>query len=277
MELLLIKYIIDKGENQGKLVTLEEFRNQLSSLLEDCPTINTRNIYYGEKFFTGAIQKYNLCVDKTKQQYTKKQEGVNFNIDILGGLSHREFILKTNQNRLIYGNGPDPFLLNFPPRLSPSLGISLEVSSPRQNNSFAAGLDIIFRHDNYNANINNYYDYRYEAHYSNTAIETNPFVKYILKKKKIKPYLRLGVNYAINLKNENSIKITKVDLPREILNEEISKGFRNSEIGYLVGIGCNLNKIKAEIWYANLNKNYANFLDEIRLTSINLTFGYRIK
>jgi hypothetical protein len=276
-ELLLIKYIINTGEYQGKLVTVEEFKNQLASMLENCPTINARKIDYGETSFTETIQKYNSCVDKTTQQYTKKKEGLNFNIDILGGLSRREFVLNTFQYRLYYGSSSDPSLLSFAPRFSPSLGLSLDVSSKRKNNSLATGLDIIFRSDSYKTNINDRGGYKYEASYVNTAIEINPFVKYIFKRNKIKPYVRVGIIYAFNLKNENSIKITRLFPLSPVLDGEISKGFRNTEIGFLAGIGCNFSKIKAEVLYGNLNKNYSNPFDEIRLTSINLMLGYRIK
>ena len=274
-ELLLIKYIVAKGENAGRLVTVEEYKNQLTDLMEDCSKVNPKNAVYGEKPFTKLIEQYNACMGAAKNNYSKKGEGIKISWTALAGVGFRALNF----------NGKDAFgtgLLGtdfvsqtpFTTSVTPSFGISLEAYSPRATNPFSAGLDLLFRT---NSNMGNMdlLGNRILASISNTTIDGNGFLKYSLKNTALKPYVRAGVSLSYNLRTESALQVTRIDFLTKLYDGELAKNLSNIELGFLGGIGINVQKLRAELYYSSTNRSYVS-VNSLKLNSFNIMLGYRL-
>ena len=91
----------------------------------------------------------------------------------------------------------------------------------------------------------------------------------------MKPYVRAGVSLSYNLRTESALQVTRIDFLTKLYDGELAKNLSNIELGFLGGIGINVQKLRAELYYSSTNRSYVS-VNSLKLNSFNIMLGYRL-
>jgi hypothetical protein len=249
------RFLVEKGEqelepllNEGKELYLEDgpvikYSNQhiatLSILLFDCPEVRSalQDVQLLEKSLTTLIVDYNKCKGVEPKLFKERKPWVKALIGIEGGVnaSWIDFDGEAWYSHL---------LGSFETAISPTVGLSATLLSPRLSEHFAFQAAAIFMRTKY-------YNYKYVDRGSSTKIDYVTIdlqqlklpigFQYVFFERTFTPYLMAGPSFTLHVAS-NSTWIQELESGNLVRTQEgEALSIKSSQFGVWAGIGISRN------------------------------------
>lgn len=273
-ELIYQKYILVENDGIKKLRINDMYKDQLKNYMSDCESVLklTKDISYFNKPLQHIVKTYNECKGLKIINYSKKEDKLIFEIEIVGGISNSMLKFKSSVNGF-----ENLTKSNFSKSINFAAGISFNLVGGRKFKSWSFNNEILYK--SYVSKVNYISTDIYGNPLNNTEVKIggdylklNSTLRYQIPLKKIKPYLFVGISNATALHITNEVLILNIST-----NFKPIEDFRKYEQGILGGIGLSIKRYGIQFRYeiSNGMSNYPELNSKVKSTYI--LFVYKLK
>lgn len=210
------------------LKTVKPYVGMLNYLLADC-SLSANFTDYAEKDLANLIQDYNRCKGAPGNVYKNSLKWIKLNFQGFSGIDVANLTIERLPKN------------TFDKSVSPILGLSLDLSSPRIFDRFFCSLDVIYTKKYYQGflvsdpelSYTEYFDY-----YINVELLKIPIsVRYNFLSEAQTPYVKVGLSQYLEL-SSSLRRLKEAEAGGTVITsyDEIQFGLRNQN-GFWIGIG----------------------------------------
>ena len=276
----ILESATEEVEVDGVMIARENSRWKgiLAYTISDCiqnTSVLTSNIDLKEKSLTRIIVKYNLCKGAEFIEFKTSKPWVKSNYGVILGVSRSE--IKTSKSFGFFSYLDDSYT-----SIDPSVGVLIEISSPRISEKVAFQGEIQFFKSDYSSLIElQSPTVLHETFIELTTLSMPLSLKYSFTERKYGLYLQGGINYSYHLSSDTKFISEEVIGNVVSTSEGAAFDVSDNQIGYWGGLGIykSYEKFKGELslrftHMARLHKvelnNFTGLTANINQVSINL-------
>lgn len=207
----------------------------MSMLLFDCVDIRPRieKVRLNEKSLSILVEDYNKCMGGSTVTYKADKPWMKWFFGITGGMNFSQIDF---DDRLV----PEHLKGSYEPSKSPTMGISLDILSPRLSERISFHGDILYLTSKYHHS--NTFEYSLFTRRNYVTIELQQLklpigFRYTFPTKTITPYLSLGLSSTIHLRSRSTwVQETQFTTYVETFKDKALE-IDNDQLGFWGGFG----------------------------------------
>ena len=252
--------------------TINRYVGQLNILFADCDqNLKTNNIAFTSTGLKRAVIAYNKCV-AGNSGYVEQKESLKLSFYAVGGYKLSSYELD-NPNFVFDDDSSGSFTFGA----GASIGLLRNVRNLELRN------EVLFQHYEFEAS---YRDQRLPEQYTDfflsvdvSFVEIHSLLRYNFgnETKKIRPFINVGVNNAIQVSdNSEEYRVSYFFGDENRVDSEPLEGeLKKSRIGMLLGAGLDFDFMNVEVRYG-FNPKLSDFPAISRTSDLNLLMAFKV-
>jgi opacity protein-like surface antigen len=253
----------------GKSVVIysNQYVGTLNMLLFDCDRLKRRieTVELYERSLTNLVQDYNKCKGAPNVTPKSDKPWVKASWGIAGGVNLSELDFQANSTNLPKFTGTSET------SMSPVLGVSMDIFSPRNNERISFHADVLYAAPKYHL-FNSTNNNAPTTTIDNIDIGLQQLkvpvgVRFLFREKGLAPYVNLGFQLSFNLSATSTWK-HEIKLNNSVLSTSYWElSINRSQFGYWGGLGAMVPVSKGLSGFLEFRYERANGLSDTDFTS----------
>ena len=250
-----------------------EYRLQLEAATSDCPDLKTAGVdalEYHEKAIAKLVSRYNACKGSAGYSFRKERNPVPVRLTVAA-----------NYARFRTEGLPPYDIMDYKGSFGPSLGASIQIVLPRQNEKLSSLFEPVLRLQEHKGkatrytNENDYSNFSHEI--STTFIRINTYFRYEFVKNPRRPFIQIGVANAFPLSLKNTLREHRVFYSTTTSLTSTSPAFtRKHEQGLVAGAGISFANSSLEGRFELSNGFSKAILVTSRMNTFSVVYSYKL-